>query len=100
MKISTRNIRTIKERLQRLYDEFNINPLDKDDDVKLGDDCVFISYPDDELDEPISVEDFLEYTKDLDGFCMEDDTTVRMDGIRQTILSVDDYKFEYLVPEI
>ena len=100
MKISTRNIRTIKERLQRLYDEFNINPLDKDDDVKLGDDCVYISYPDDELDEPISVEDFLEYTKDLDGFCMEDDTTVRMDGIRQTILSVDDYKFEYLVPEI
>ena len=44
MKVSTRNIRIIKRTLERLYDEFNIDPLE--DDVKIGDDSIYIGYPD------------------------------------------------------
>lgn len=100
MKVSTRNIKTIKNRLERLYDEFNINPLDKLDDVKVGDEDVYISFPDDDLEEPFSVDDFLEYTNDLDNLVKEDDSTVREGKIRQTILSVDSYRYDYLVPDI
>lgn len=99
MKVSPENIATIKSRLERLYDEFNINPLDEDE-VKIGDEDIFISYPDDDLEEPISVDDFMLYTSDLDGIYKEDDSTVRMGSIRQTILSVDNYYLHYLVPKV
>ncbi|MBR2196757.1 MAG: hypothetical protein IJ911_14235 [Salinivirgaceae bacterium] len=99
MKVSPENIATIKSRLERLYDEFNINPLDEDE-VKIGDEDIFISYPDDDLEEPISVDDFMLYTSDLDGINKEDDSTVRMGGIRQTILRVDRYYLYYLVPDV
>jgi len=46
MKVSSKNIKTIKARLERLYDEFNIGPLDKLDEPKIGDDSIFIDYPD------------------------------------------------------
>lgn len=100
MKVSTKNIKLIKSRLERLYDEFNISPLDKYNEVKVGDDDVFIHFPDDNLEEPISVEDFLLYTSDLEHLVKEDESTVRMGGIRQTILSVDNYHYDYLVPDI
>ena len=63
MKVSTKNIKAIKCRLQRLYDDFNINPLDRLDDVKVGDEDIYIDYPNDNLEEPISVDVFWEYTK-------------------------------------
>lgn len=100
MKVSTKNIKAIKCRLQRLYDDFNINPLDRLDDVKVGDEDIYIDYPDDNLEEPISVDVFWEYTKDLDHLVKEDETTVRMGNIRQTILSIDEYRFDFLVPDI
>ncbi len=100
MKISKQNINIIKERLERLYREFNIDPLDESDDVKIGDENVFINYPDDNVEEPISVEDFLAYTDDLDNIVKVDESTVRTGDIRQTILAVDSYCYDYLVPEI
>ena len=66
MKVSSKNIKTIKARLDRLYDEFNIVPLDKFNEPKIGDEDVFIQYPDDIIEEGILVEEFLEYTSDLD----------------------------------
>ena len=98
MKVSTRNIRTIKRTLERLCNEFNIDPLRED--VQLGDDSILIEYPDDMVEEPISVGDFLYYTSDLDHLVREDDSTVRMGRIRQTIVNIDSYRYYYLVPEI
>ena len=98
MKVSTRNIRTIKRTLERLCNEFNIDPLRED--VQLGDDSILIEYPDDMVEEPISVDDFLYYTSDLDHLVREDDSTVRMGRIRQTIVNIDSYRYYYLVPEI
>ena len=98
MKVSTRNIRTIKRTLERLCNEFNIDPLRED--VQLGDDSILIEYPDDMVEEPISVDDFLYYTRDLDHLDREDDSTVRMGRIRQTIVNIDSYRYYYLVPEI
>ena len=98
MKVSTRNIRTIKRTLERLCNEFNIYPLRED--VQLGDDSILIEYPDDMVEEPISVDDFLYYTSDLDHLVREDDSTVRMGRIRQTIVNIDSYRYYYLVPEI
>lgn len=100
MKVSSKNIKTIKARLERLYDEFNIGPLDKLDEPKIGDDSIFIDYPDDIIEEGISVEDFLDYTSDLDNLIKEDDSTVRMGRISQTIVSIDSYRYDYLVPVI
>lgn len=100
MKVSSRNIKTIRERLDRLYNEFHIKPLDSFNKVKIGDEDIYIDYPDDDLEEPISVEELLEYTSDLDGIEKEDDSTVRMGNIRQTIIEVDNYRYDYLVPDI
>ena len=100
MKISTRNIRIIRERLERLYDEFNIDPLDDDSVPKIGDDTVLILYPDDNIEDGISVADFMDYTSDLDNLIRVDDSTVRMGRIRQTIVNIDIYHYDYLVPDI
>lgn len=100
MKVNSRNIKIIKNRLDRLYSEFNIEPLGKEDDVKIGDEDIFIIYPDDIIEEPISVDDFLTYTNDLDNLVKIDDSTVRTGNIRQTILAVDSYYYDYLVPDI
>lgn len=100
MKVSNRNIRLIRERLKRLYDEFNIDPLDKQDEPKIGDEDIYIQYPDDIIEEGIPVKDFMDYTADLDHLVKEDESTVRMGGIRQTIVSIDSYHYDYLVPEI
>ena len=100
MKVSSKNIKIIKARLERLYDEFNIDPLDKFNEPKIGDEDVFIQYPDDNLEEGILVEDFLDYTSDLDHLVKEDDSTVRMGRISQTIVSIDNYRYDYLVPDI
>ena len=100
MKVTKRNIKIIKQRLERLYNEFNINRLDEDDNVKIGDDNVYISYPDDILEEPISVDDFMTYTNDLDNLVKVDESTVRMGNVRQTILAVDSYHYDYMVPDV
>ena len=98
MKVSTRNISLIKRTLDRLYDEFNIDPLEED--VQIGDDSIYIGYPDDMVENPISVDDFLYYTSDLDHLVREDASTVRMGRVRQTILNIESYRYYYLVPEI
>ena len=100
MKVSSRNIKTIQERLDKLYNEFHIKPLDSFNKVKIGDEDVFIDYPEDHIEEPLPVEDFLDYTNDLDGIEKVDESTVRMGDIRQTIIDIDNYRYDYLVPEI
>ena len=39
MKISTRNIKEIKSRLEYLYDNFNIDPTDED--PQIGDESIY-----------------------------------------------------------
>lgn len=98
MKVSTRNISLIKRTLERLYDEFNIDPLEED--IKIGNESIYIGYPDDMVEEPISVDDFMYYTSDLDHLIKEDNSTVRMGRVRQTILNIDSYRYYYAYPEI
>lgn len=98
MKVSTRNIKFIKGRLKRLYEEFNIIP--NEESVQVGEESVFINYPGDYLEEGISVDDFLTYTSDLDNLIKENESTVRMGGIRQTILNIDNYHYRFLIPDI
>ena len=97
-KVSKKNISIIMERVDRLVEEYNISLFDE---VKIGDEGVLIEFPDDEcLDDGLSVDDFLDYTRDLDAIKREDYSTVRMCNIRQTILSVDDFRYDFLVPTI
>ena len=67
MKVTTENIEIINKRLEYLYDNFNINPLDEE--VKIGDEDIFIGFPDewDEENSYYSVEEFLQYTDDLNN---------------------------------
>lgn len=100
MKVSTRNIKIIKERLEKLYNEFNIECLGDDFKVTIGDERVDFGFPDDHFDDIVSVEDFLLYTEDLDNLKKESDSTVRMGKIRQTILIINGYQYDCLAPII
>lgn len=100
MKVSTRNIKRINERLEYLYDNFHIDPLDED--VKIGDDKIYIKFPDewDEDNSSYSVEDFLRYTEDLNNIQVIDNHSVISGNIRQTIISVNKYYYSCLVPDL
>lgn len=100
MKVSTRNIKIIKDRLKKLYTEFNIECLGDDFKVEIGDERVDFGFPDDHFDDIVSVEDFLLYTEDLDNLKKESDSTVRMGKIRQTILIINGYQYDCLAPII
>ncbi len=100
MKVSTRNIKRINERLKYLYDNFNIEP--STDEVQIGDEDIYISFPDewDENNSYYSVEDFLRYTEELNNIQVIDNHSVISGNIRQTIISVNEYYYGYLVPEL
>lgn len=100
MKVSTRNITLIKQRLERLYNEFNIESLEEDYRVSVGDESIYFGFPDDYIEDSIPVEDFLFYTSDLDKLHKEDNSTVRMGKIRQTILTINAYQYDCLIPDI
>lgn len=100
MKVTTENIELINKRLEYLYDNFNINPLSEE--VKIGDEDIFIDFPD-EWDEEncyYSVEDFLRYTEDMNNIQVIDNHSVIAGNIRQTIISVDEYYYDHLVPDL
>lgn len=100
MKISTRNIKEIKSRLEYLYDNFNIDPTDED--PQIGDESIYISFPD-EWDRDNSwypVEDFMRYTVELGNIEVIENHSVITNNIRQTIINFDEYYYEHLVPEI
>ena len=99
MKVSTRNIKDINFRLKYLYDNFNIDPLSED--VKIGEESIYINYPDEWSDDTwYLVEDFLRYTDNLDNIQIIDNHTVISGKIRQTIISVNEYYYDYLVPNV
>lgn len=99
MKVSTKNIKEIKRRLEILYSKFNIDYY-SENDVKLGDEDIFISFPDDHLDEPYDLEDFLLYTERLDDVVIEDESSVRSGCFRQVIITLDSYHFAHLIPKV
>lgn len=100
MKVTTENIELINKRLKYLYDNFNINPLDEE--VKIGDESIFIDFPDewDEENSYYSVEEFLQYTDDLNNIQVIDNHSVIAGNIRQTIILVDEYYYAHLVPDL
>ena len=58
MKVSTRNIKIIKDRLEILNKRFNILP--SSEDIRIGDETIFINFPDDESDYTYyNIDDFL-----------------------------------------
>lgn len=100
MKVSTRNIKQIYSRLEYLYDNFNIDPIDEK--IGIGEEAIYINFPD-EWDRDNScypVEDFMRYTDGLGNIQVIDNHSVISGNIRQTIVNFDDYHYEHLVPAI
>ena len=100
MKVSARNIKKINARLDYLYKNFNIAPLSEE--VKIGEESICINYPDEWSDDAccLLVEDFLRYTDNLDNIQIKENHTVISGKIRQTIISVNEYYYDYLVPNV
>lgn len=100
MLVSKSNIELINQRLEYLYDNFNIEP--STEEVQIGDEDIFIGFPDewDEANSDYSVEDFLRYTEGLDNIQVIDNHSVIVGNIRQTIISVNEYYYEYWVPDL
>ncbi len=100
MIISENNIDLINERLEYLYSNFNIEP--STDEIEIGDEDIFLSYPDewDEDNSSYSVDDFLKYTENLKDIKVIENHSVVSGSIRQTILSIDTYYYEHLVPKL
>lgn len=97
MKVSSRNIRTIRERLDKLETDFSITVYEP---PRLGDEGISLEFPDDDHEDNIDVDVFLDYTSELDNLRKEDDSTVRMGDIRQTIVNIDSYRYAYLAPAV
>ena len=100
MLVAESNIKLINQRLEYLYDNFNIEP--STDEVQIGDEDIFIGFPDEwDLDNSrYSVEDFLRYTDDLDNIQVIDIHSVIAGNIRQTIISINEYYYDLLVPDL
>ena len=100
MIISKNKIDLINERLEYLYSNFNIEP--STDDIEIGDEDIFIGYPDewDVDNSSYSVDDFLKYTECLKDIKVIDNHSVVCGSIRQTILSVNKYYYGHLVPNL
>lgn len=95
MKINSRNIKEIRRRLEILHRDFNI---DYDDPIKIGDDSIYICYPDDDLEDGYLIDEFLRYTDNLCDVVKESDYSVRCGKIRQVIISLDAYHWNFAVP--
>ena len=100
MEISDNNIELIKYRLEYLYNHFSIEP--STDEVQIGYEDIFICFPDewDIANSYYSVEDFLRYTEDLDNIQVIDNHSVITGNIRQTIISVNEFYYDNLVPDL
>lgn len=100
MKVTIENIKLINERLEYLYDNFNIDPLDNE--IEIGAEEIYIGFPDewDTDNSYYSVEDFIRYTDNLADIQVIENHSVISGNIRQTIISVNEYYYEHLVPNI
>lgn len=97
MKVSSRNIKSIKSRIEWLKNECSIEAADV---PCIGDDTIYLEFPYDDFEDGICIKDFIDYTSDLEHLVRENDSTVRMGNIRQTILNIDDYRYYYLTPSV
>lgn len=99
MKVSTRNIREIRRRLDILYRHFHIDPAEEN--VCIGDEHIYIAYPDDDEEHTFyCVDDFMRYTEDLDNIRVIGNHSVVCGNTRQTIIKVDGYYYNSLVPHV
>lgn len=100
MIITNDNINLIKNRLQYLYTNFSIEP--STEEIEIGDEEIFIDFPDewDENNSSYSIDDFLRYTDRLEDIKVIGSHSVILGNIRQTILSVNEYYYEHLVPNL
>lgn len=100
MKVSTQNIKLINERLKYLYNNFHITP--SDEKVQIGDEDIFIGFPDewDEDNSYYSVDDFLRYTEDMGNIQVIENHSIITGNVRQTIISVNEYYYDNLVPDL
>ena len=100
MLVSESNIVVINQRLEYLYDNFNIEPLT--DGIQIGDDGIYIGFPGewDADGSYYSVDDFLRYTEDLNNIHIVDNHSVVIGNIRQTIILMDEYYYDHLVPDL
>lgn len=99
MKVSTRNIREIRRRLDILYRHFHIDPAEED--VRIGDEHIYIAFPDDDGDHTFyCVDDFMRYTEDLDNIEVIGNHSVVCGNTRQTIIKVNGYYYNSLVPYV
>lgn len=100
MLVTENNIELINQRLWFLFENFNIVPSIAD--IQIGDEDIFIAFPDewDEENSHYSVEDFLRYTKDLNNIQVINNHSVISGNTRQTIISLNEYYYDYLVPNL
>lgn len=97
MKITTKNIKLVKERLQYLYDNFEILPLDED--IEIGNENIFIDFPRD-YNISYSIEDFLRYTDNLKSIRVIEPHSVICGQTRQTIICIENYNYECFIPKL
>lgn len=100
MKVTTENIELINKRLEYLYDNFHIDSLCEE--VKIGAEEICIGFPDEwDIDNSYySVEDFMRYTENLADIQVIENHSVVSGNIRQTIISVNEYYYDHLVPDV
>lgn len=100
MRVTTKNINLINNRLDYLYDNFDVYPLDEG--VKIGDEKIAIDFPRD-YTLSYSVGDFLRYTKGLENIIVVDNHSVICGQTRQTIINIESYslpKFKFEIDSI
>lgn len=86
MKVSTKNIKLIRERLDYLYEHFNIIP--SSDQLSIGDETIKIKFPHEDNYLYYPVDFFLEYTEDLENIKTIEDHSVICGNIRHTIVDM------------
>lgn len=97
MKVTTKNVGLINQRLEYLYDNFGIDPLDTN--VEIGDKKIVIDFPrDDSLS--YSIADFLRYTDNLENIKVIGNHSVISGRTRQTIINIEDYACYFSMPQI
>lgn len=85
--VTADNISLIKERLTEL--NTSIYDLVQKDLVQIGDESIFIDFPEEFEGIYYSISDVLKYTKDIKTIKKVSENTVRTTFIRQTILNID-----------
>lgn len=98
MKVTIENIKLINERLEYLYENFDIYPIDEE--IKIGDEEIFIDFPRDNYTPSYSIEDFLRYTDGLENIKVIENHSVICGQTRQTIIDIENYAYDSSLPKL